>query len=121
MKATIDGVLWTATRVSAGIQSGSLVVVGFDSVLTSINMSTPATTGTRTVSLNSMVQATLTSSAGAWEADSFGVVTGSGTVTVLTLTATGASGTFSFTVTPVTGTAATGTKSIVNGTFSVIF
>jgi hypothetical protein len=53
-----------------------------------------------------------------WTADSFN---GSGTVTLATLTSTGATGTFSFTAVPLRNTAATGTKVVTNGAFNVKF
>ncbi len=46
---------------------------------------------------------------------------GSGTVTIVTLSATGATGTFSFTAPPVAGTGATGDKIVSAGAFNVTF
>jgi hypothetical protein len=48
---------------------------------------------------------------------------GSGTLTIATLTAAGATGTFAFTAVPpqAGGAGATGTKVVTNGTFNVTF
>jgi hypothetical protein len=53
-----------------------------------------------------------------WTAGTFN---GSGSVKVDTLTSTGASGTFSFVLTPTVNTSATGNKNITNGKFNVTF
>ncbi len=59
-----------------------------------------------------------TTSAPQWETGFNG---GTGTITVSTLTASGASGTFSFTGQAIPGTGATGTATVTNGKFNVAF
>ncbi len=59
-----------------------------------------------------------TTSAPQWETGYNG---GTGTITVSTLTASGASGTFNFTGQAIPGTGATGTAAVTNGKFNVSF
>lgn len=122
LTATIDGVPWTATGgTGGGFNNQILSVTGLDSrqtLLFGLNMNrglgTYVMTDTDPSAINALLA--LTPSGMAWQA--FGSF-GSGTVTITTLTSTNAVGTFSFTLRGVPGTGATGTKSIVGGTFNV--
>jgi hypothetical protein len=137
MTATIDGAQWNAISASviaikhpatAGLSNGTVGVSGTSSFTNPILIMAlavpaavgtyslgPATSGPLNVSTASLQN---TSAAAMWEAGAF---TGSGAITLSTLTATGATGTFSFNLVPLSGTTATGTKVVTNGVFNVRF
>jgi hypothetical protein len=128
MSATVDGARWESVVISAAaIQGGVLRVAGQDHMqapFVALGIAVPPKVGTYPVSAatgatvaGSLVQADSGRSFHQWNAD---WKAGSGTVTLSTLTATGASGTFSFTLVHVV-TASTGTKTIANGKFDVTF
>jgi hypothetical protein len=118
MRATIDGVVWNATINTAAIATGNfLVMTGVTDIGTPnqilLTLSTPAQVATQTVAGGQVVGSYITSPTVSWLAAG---PMGSGTVTVTSLTATSAIGTFSFTMPPNPG--ASGTKSITDGTFN---
>lgn len=122
MSFRVDGTLVTATSVTAGLSSGILAIGGGDASRTLSFALTPTSTGTGTYSIaplsaaNAMIL--IGNPAAGWQA---GVSIGSGTITINSLTSTGASGTFSFGLVAVSGTGATGTRTITEGVFNVTF
>lgn len=129
MSATIDGVRWNSTVISAAaISGGVLRIAGQDRTTApfiALGLATPPAVGTYTVSAangatvaGSLDQVTATGAAPLqWNAN---FTFGSGTVTLSTLTSTSASGTFSFTLVHV-ATQSTGQKVITNGVFNITF
>ncbi|HEX5438283.1 MAG TPA: DUF6252 family protein [Gemmatimonadaceae bacterium] len=125
MSAKVDGRDWTATvGLQANYQSGVLAFAGgnSDGSIIAIGLVPSSGPGTYTVSVPMPTNASYTmpgGTAAVWQA--VAGVGGSGTVTLTSLTTTGASGTFSFELPPVASTAATGTKSITQGKFALTF
>jgi len=129
MSATIDGTRWDAVVIiQAAIQGGVLRIGGQNSTTTpfvALGVAVPPTVGTYTVSA-----ATGATVAGSLDQTSTTAPTllqwnanftfGSGTVTLSTLTANAASGTFSFNLVHI-ATPSTGTRVITNGVFNVTF
>ena len=119
MSARIDGSNWRATAaITANYQQGIFAAAGSDGTNT-IGFAVATTApGTFTIGATANVNAllTVTGSTIGWQAVG---TTGSGTLTISSLSATGASGTFSFVLAPVGGAGAT--KTVTNGTFSVTF
>jgi hypothetical protein len=118
MRATVDGVLWTGDINVAAIATGNaLVVTGVSDIGTPrqilITVNTPARVGTETVASNQVGGLYVTSPTTGWSTLS---PLGSGTVTVTSLTATRATGTFSFVMAPNTG-APGPLKTVTNGSF----
>jgi hypothetical protein len=120
MTATIDGVAWRGAINVAAIATGNfLVVTGASDIGTPnqilVSFSTPAQVGTQTVGVNNNLVGTLVTSPPLnWIAAG---PSGSGTLTVSTLTATSSTGTFSFVMTAsIPGSAPT--KVVTNGAFN---
>jgi Big-like domain-containing protein len=129
MSAVIDGVAWNAvvvTTVKTTIPSppGTILGLGGTNGFTGnyimIALGIPAAVGTYTLGPTSIGTAGLQipNARSQWVA---GVLGGGGTITVSSVTATSASGTFSLTMAAERGTAATGTKTVTNGVFNVVF
>jgi hypothetical protein len=121
ISASVNGVTFTATTgLQAHSGSNALVFSGFDANQTQeILVTVTGVTGTGTYQLTGTSVAEYTTGGlPQWSSGSSG---GSGTVTVNSLTATGAKGTFSFVGGAVGGTGATGSKSVSSGTFNVTF
>lgn len=121
MSATINGTNWVAnTAIDATYTNGVLLVSGADASALALAVSTVASgPGTYAVGLTDPTSGILTQGGGAtWEAL---LSTGSGSIVISTLTSTGASGTFSFVMPALSGSSATGTKTVTNGTFNVTF
>jgi hypothetical protein len=123
MTATVDGVSWAAILVSSARGPGVLSVGGtnsFTGAYESITVAFPATVGTYSLDSTSVANAQLAipTNAASWVAGPLG---GSGSVTLATLTATGATGTFSITFAALKGTTASGNKVVTNGVFNVTF
>jgi len=123
MTARIDGSAWRASiTIVATYQGGILAVAGGD----------PVSGGTRTIGFAAVVAAPgtfpiggtgpanglVTIGSSTWQA---AAGTGSGSITVTAISATGARGTFQFNALPVAGTPATGTRAITEGSFDVTF
>jgi hypothetical protein len=116
MSATIDGAPWTAISVSvvkigvsSAFPSGRLNIQGtnsFTGQYVEVGLTVPAVVGTYSDALDAWVDS---------PAAGTGSDGDSGTVTLATLTATGASGTFSFRASVVPFTVVT------NGVFNVTF
>ena len=130
VSASIDGVAWTAVSINASFTNGRLTVGGTNPVW-SVSFSVfPTGPGTYPVPAAGPSFAFLLSNANPqpgrpvpeWQtSDTPGVGGGGGSITVTSLTATGATGMFSFTLGPYLFTGATGNKSILGGVFNVTF
>lgn len=125
MSAVVDGKAWTATvGLSAAYQNNILAFAGVaaDKSTITIALAPLSGLGTYTISIGEATNASYSINGGAlaqWQG--VGGVGGTGSVVLTSLTATGASGTFSFELPPISNTAATGTKSITNGKFDLTF
>jgi hypothetical protein len=124
MTVTIDGVAWRA--VCLGVTTTTPGVISFaggepvtQTTGTILAFAATRGVGTTSVGVLSPTNALLTVGAGVlWGA---ALNNGSGTLTIATLTANNAQGTFSFTLTPQAGNSATTNKVVTNGTFNVNF
>ncbi|NOT43158.1 MAG: hypothetical protein HOP14_00975 [Acidobacteria bacterium] len=120
--AQIDGVAFNGIATAATNQSGIFAAAAANGVNSvAFGFGALAAVGTTSVSATSPTNANLvvlSGTTGSWAASTSG---GSGSLTISTINATGATGTFSFTLVPVPGTGATGNKSVTNGSFSVTF
>lgn len=121
--ATIDGVAYSGVVRTATSQSGIFAIAAMnDQTNVGFGIGALAAAGTTSISATSPTNALLTTSTGvpavSWFASTSG---GSGTLTISTITATGATGTFQFTMQPTPGTGASGTRSVTNGSFTVTF
>ena len=120
----VDGSNAAASSVTAGFANGILSIGGTDSSRsTTLSFAlTPTAAGTGTYTLGALsaanAQVLIGNPAAGWQA---AVGIGSGSITVNSLTPTGASGTFSFTLVAVPGSGAAGTKTITEGAFNVTF
>ena len=119
MTATIDGVAWTGTINTAVVANGSLIVSAAVSPTSSgIALASPAQVGTQTVGSGSAVTAVLLANVTSPSSESWLAAgpTGSGSMTISTLTATSATGTFFFTLVPNPGTGQN--RVVSNGAFN---
>jgi hypothetical protein len=120
MSARIDGANWSASGAVAAIYQNNIFSVAGTSSNGAATFGFavgPATgPGTFTTGQLSAVNAHLTQGSQGWQA---ALTNGTGTVTLTTLTAGHAVGTFSFTLVPVAGSGAAGNKSVTSGTFDV--
>lgn len=117
--AVIDGNTFVATEVIASIQSGILGLSGLSAGRAmELQIAGPATVGPSPAAVGRLVEFP---SLRSWATG--GSNGGSATLTISTLSANGASGTFSFSAPPSAGvtTGATGTRTVTNGVFSVTF
>jgi hypothetical protein len=120
--STFSGIAPTG---SATQSQTSLSLFGQDTDNTTISVVTNAAVGTIAFGAGIVSAGTIqlqtrscTAGTGLWVAS---IVGGNGTITVTSLTATGASGTFSGTLVAQAGSGASGTKTITNGQFNVTF
>ena len=130
MSASVDGVPWTGCVTTASNQGSSagLRIQAFDfskQPLTSLQIAVAGLTGPATVSAPGFAGFSFTilgATSLSWALDT-SHRNGTGSVTVATLTSTGATGTFFFTASADTENtpAATGTKTVTNGVFNVTF
>lgn len=123
MSATIDGTSFVATRgLSVTYNQGILAAAGVDDSNNTLAFAVYASgPGTYPIGITSPTNAIYTmasSGSKSWQAAS---TLGSGSVTVTTLTATGATGTFSFTLVANGGSGASGNKVVTNGAFNLTF
>ena len=126
MSATIDGAAWSSAGAVASFSANDLLVVGGSDLTTGISFGIHAPgPGTYVIpgaglraGDNALLSQFDSGVLSLWTAD---FARGSGTVTLTTLTSTGAAGTFNFNAVANPGTAATGTKSITGGTFNLRF
>jgi hypothetical protein len=130
VSASVDGVPWTAATINASFASGRLTIGGTTSIWSVSFSFFPTGPGTYSIPAPGPSFAFVLSNANPvsgrpvpeWQTSSTpGVGGGGGSVTLTSLTTTGASGTFSFTLDPYLLTGATGTKSITGGVFNVTF
>jgi len=120
MSARIDGTAWTATSVAAGVTNGLLIIAGTNVTQTfSIAVAVAQGTGTQTVGPSSVTYGNLLVGQQSWAAN--GSLGGPGSITLTTLTATRAAGTFSFTVKALTQGASPATRQVTSGAFDVVF
>jgi len=125
MTATIGGVAFNgfATIVRTEIQVGKNMLImagGTADLKTQLSFGAAAAVGTTSIGGLSPTNALLAVTPGTatWQANITG---GSGSVTIDTITATTATGRFSFVMIPVPGSGATGNKTVANGAFNVTF
>lgn len=121
MSASIGGTAWNANLSVAASRAGNvLAIAGVSSDQRQINITIPNVTTTGTVNLGVGQQgvATITLGTQAWVTS---LVGGTGSVSITTLTANRAAGTFTFTAAASTNTGATGTKAVTSGAFDVNF
>jgi len=122
MTAVIDGLPWTAIAITtAAYNNGTLSIGGADgsNPIRSIGLAV-STGGPGTFAMNAVAGAArglVSIGIGPTWTTALG---GSGTLTVSTISSTGASGTFSFVATPIAGGAA-GNKNVTSGTFNITF
>ena len=118
LNAVIDGAAYRGAIGNAFLSSGTLNIASDNCAETvSVNFSTLAQVGTVTEAQGASAQVETADGSGVtgvWRANDF---QGSATITVVTLTSTGATGTFSFSA-PASGLGATGTKVVMSGTFN---
>jgi hypothetical protein len=127
LTALVDGVTYTGVINAATLTNGSLNIASNNAALTlSVNFSTSgAAVGTTSINaaspLTMQVMTTSGSSVtGVWFASALG---GSGTLTISSLSSSGASGTFSFVGIPSTtsGIPTVGNKTVTSGVFTATF
>lgn len=125
--AQVNGATFTGITPTGGAMqtSGALTAFGQTSDNTTLTIGTTPVVGTLTLGAGIVSPATLqiqtrscSGLTGYWLASIAG---GSGSITVTSITATGASGTFSGTLLPQPGSGATGNKVIERGEFTVTF
>jgi hypothetical protein len=122
MTARIDGAQWSNSVPPAVAYTGNiLAIAGSNPSLTTIGFAVVAPApGTYAIGPSEPTNALLTLGAAgqSWHASAGG---GSGSITITTLTATGATGTFQFTMVADPATGSSGTRTITNGAFNVVF
>ena len=127
LTAVIDGVPYTGVINSATNANGTLRIASNSADLTrSVAFAAPAAVGTVTVFLGSAISFNVITTTGSTVIGSWAAAGqfGSGTLTITSLTSSGASGTFSFSAPPApagSGGQATGTKVVTNGIFTARF
>lgn len=121
MTATVDGSAWTALQIAAVNNSGIVAISGSNAALLAIGFGFVGdTTGTYIIGPGFAANANVidNQNSSSWSANSF---QGSGTITVTTLTAAGASGTFSYTAPLATGSGTPATRVVTAGSFDITF
>jgi hypothetical protein len=132
--ATLDGSAWKAAHVlavktpaSTQWPSGQFLLVGYGATTgVNIGIIIPAVAGTYALGrvgpgqVMNVGSASIDANTGdaRWEAGSF---SGSGSIVLTSITTTAARGTFTFTLEPASNTAATGTRTVTNGSYNVTF
>ena len=117
--ATIDGGSFTAATVAATYTGGILGIGGTDSQGRTIGIGGQIPgPGTYAVGATSPANFSVTIASAGWQA---AITLGSGSLTVTSISAGGAKGTFQFTAAPVPRTTASGTKVVTAGAFDVRF
>ena len=123
ISAKIDGSAWTSVSavVTAKYTNGALSISGADSssaIAFAVQASKPGTYKMGKLT-DASANAILAKGSSVWQATP--LVRGSGTLTITTLTSTGASGTFSFTADAMPDSDAKGTEVVTDGVFTVTF
>lgn len=117
--AQIDGGSFSATTIVAAYTSGIMSIAGTDGQGRTIGIAGQIPgPGTYPVGVTSPANFSVNIASAAWQA---AITLGSGSVTVSSISAAGAKGTFQFTAAPLSGTTATGTKVVTAGAFDVKF
>ena len=124
MSARIDGATWTATVVTVAVNANGLIVSGANGngIGVAVGASRLLGTGPQTfgAGANFNALATMTTGTQSWSATGIQGSNSSGSITLTTLTATRAVGTFTFNAAALAG-GATGTKAVTSGAFDVTF
>ena len=124
MSARIDGAAWTASVVTVAVNTNGLIISGASTSSTGVAVGASRLLGTGTQTFgtgtNFNALATMTTGTQSWSATGIQGSNSSGSVTLTTLTATRAVGTFTFTAAALAG-GATGTKVVTSGVFDVTF
>ena len=124
MSARIDGATWTASAVTVAVNTNGLIISGASTsgIGVAVGASRLLGTGTQTfgTGTNFNALATMTTGTQSWSATGIQGSNSSGSVTLTTLTATRAVGTFTFNAAALAG-GATGTKVVTSGVFDVTF
>jgi len=120
LTARIDGSSFIATVAIAATYSGGIfAIAGTDAQGRTIGLGSQVLgPGTFTVGAASPTNFSVSTGAASWQA---AVTVGSGTLTVTSISAVGAEGTFQFTAGPLAGTGATANKVVTQGVFDVTF
>ncbi|MEO7999685.1 MAG: DUF6252 family protein [Gemmatimonadaceae bacterium] len=121
MSASIDGTAFTGSLAVTAVRTTNTITiagVGSNTRQISINLLGVTTTGAVAVGVGSQNFAQYSQGTQTWVSSLAG---GSGTVNLTTLSATHATGTFSFTGIGSTSTGASGNKVVSSGTFDVNF
>lgn len=121
MSASIDGTAFTGSLAVTAVRTTNTITisaVGSNTRQISINLLGVTGTGAVAVGAGSQNFAQYSQGTQTWVSS---LVGGSGTVNLTTLSATHATGTFSFTGIASTATGATGNKVVSNGAFDVSF
>ena len=123
MTATIAGTAWSGSLAVQGTLAGNVLAISGTNGTYQLQLTIPGVTTTGTFNFGpgsagiaQLVQ--VTTGTPAWTSS---LVGGTGSITVTTLTANRAAGTFTFTGAASPGTAATGTRAVTNGAFDVKF
>jgi hypothetical protein len=125
VRAVIDGVPWTATTTDAILSRGSLSVIGLGApwsfgVLVDASVGTHQITPTTSDNAHVSPYPSMPGIAPSWQTSGAPPVGGgSGTVTIVAISQTSASGTFQFVLLPYIFTGASGTRVITGGTFNL--
>jgi len=116
-KATVDGQAWSTDAFQGGLLGDNYFSLGGDDGGISIGLAV-VTDGTGTYDLtDGDASGSITEGGQSWYAVGLG---GNGTITLTTLSATHAKGTFSFDAGPV-GNSGTGVRKVTNGSFDVTY
>ena len=122
MSARIDGVQWTATNVGVTARNGSLIVAGANTSAIGVGFGASMIQGTGTQTFGpgqvSAANGAVTASTMSWGANSF---QGSGSVTITSLTANRATGTFAFTAPALIAGSTPSPRVVTSGVFDVTF
>lgn len=121
LTATVGGVAFSGSLAVQAVRTSSTITisgVSSSQQQLSINLLGVNSTGTVSIGAGSQNFAQFSQGTQTWVSS---LVGGTGTLTLTTLTASRAAGTFSFTGIPSASTGATGNKAVTNGTFDVSF
>lgn len=120
LSARIDGSSFNAdVAIAATYSGGILALAGTDAQGRTVGLGGQVTApGTFTVGPTNPTNFSVVIGAAGWQS---AITLGSGSLTVTSISATGAKGTFQFTAGPLAGTGATGNKVVTEGAFDVTF
>ena len=122
MSARIDGAQWTATNVGVTARNGALIVAGANTSGVGVGFGASMIQGTGTQTFGpgivSAANGSVTQATMSWSASNF---QGSGSVTITTLTANHATGTFQFTAPALVAGSTPSPRVVTSGVFDVTF